>query len=81
MNERERGIQIIDDLAQKFLLDTEESSALCKLLLLATLHQEGMECRECQREKVNLLQRGDFDFREALFEFERRLSKEVPESV
>ena len=81
VNERERGIQIIDDLAQKFLLDTEESSALCRLLLLVTLHQEGTECEEYQREKVNLLQGGDFDFREALFEFESRLSKEVPESI
>ena len=81
MNERECGIQIINGLASEFLLNAEESSALCRLLLLVTLHQEGTECEEYQREKMNLLQRGDFDFREALFEFERRLSEEAPESV
>lgn len=77
MNKRERGTLIINKLAMEFSLKPDESGDLCELLLHIILHEEEMECVEYGQMKLDLLQRGDSNFREALFEFERRLSGEM----
>ena len=74
MNKRELGIRVINDVAREFLLSPEQSSDLCELLLLEVLFQRGEKDGEYAQMKLNLLQREDDNFREALFEFERRLS-------
>lgn len=77
MNKRECGISIINNLAMEFSLSPEESGDLCELLLRMILQKEEMECVEYGQMKLDLLQRGDSNFCEALFEFERRLSGEM----